>query len=77
MNAVRMRVASLEDVIAAKLLALGEHEADYGSILEMARSVREQVDWSEVRARTASSPFAKAFFTLVEELGIVPAPSSA
>jgi hypothetical protein len=72
-NAVRMRVASLEDVIAAKLFALGEHEADYGPILEMTRSVREQIDWSQVRDRTAASPFAKAFFTLVEELGIVPA----
>jgi hypothetical protein len=72
-NAVRMGVASLEDVLAAKLFALGEHEADYGPILEMARSVREQIDWSEVRDRTAGSPFAKAFFTLVEELGIVPA----
>jgi Uncharacterised nucleotidyltransferase len=72
-NAVRMGVASLEDVLAAKLFALGEHEADYGPILEMARSVREQIDWSEVRDRTAASPFAKAFFTLVEELGIAPA----
>lgn len=76
-NAVRMQVASLEDVIAAKLLALGEHEADYGPILEMTRSVREQIDWSEVRIRTAGSPFAKAFFTLVEELGVVPAPPKA
>lgn len=72
-NAVRMNVASLEDVLAAKLLALGEHEADYGPILEMTRPIREQVDWSQVRERTAASPFAKAFFTLVEELGIVPA----
>jgi hypothetical protein len=67
-----MQVASLEDVIATKLLAIGEHEADYAPVLEMARSVREQVDWAQVRTRTASSPFAKAFFTLVEELGIVP-----
>jgi predicted nucleotidyltransferase len=75
-NAVRMQVASLEDVIAAKLLALGEHEADYGPVLEMTRSVREQVDWEELRARTAGSPFAKAFFTLVEELEIARAPST-
>jgi Uncharacterised nucleotidyltransferase len=75
-NAVRMHVASLEDVIAAKLLALGEHEADYGPILEMTRAVREQVDWAELRARTGESPFAKAFFTLVEELGIAPARSA-
>ena len=71
-NAVRMQVASLEDVIAAKLLALAEHEADFGPVLEIARSVREQVDWGRVRARTRVSPFATAFFTLVEELGIVP-----
>jgi Uncharacterised nucleotidyltransferase len=71
-SAVRMHVASLEDVIAAKLLALGEHEADLGPLLEITRAVREQVDWAEVRARTTSSPFAKAFFTLAEELGIVP-----
>jgi Uncharacterised nucleotidyltransferase len=70
-NAVRMQVASLEDVISAKLLALGEHEADYGPLLEISRSVREQVDWDEVRRRTASSPFAKGFFTLAEELEIV------
>ena len=29
-------------------------------------------DWELVRARTSSSPFALAFFTLVEELEIVP-----
>jgi putative nucleotidyltransferase-like protein len=74
-NAVRMQVSSLEDVIAAKLLALGEHEADYGPLLEMTRAVREQVDWDELRERTAESPYAKAFFTLVEELGIAPARS--
>jgi predicted nucleotidyltransferase len=76
-NAVRMQVASLEDVLVTKLLALAEHEADFEPVLEIARAVREQVDWAQVRARTAESPFAKAFFTLVEELGIlgVPAPS--
>jgi hypothetical protein len=70
-NAVRMQVASLEDVITGKLLALGEHEADFGPVLEISRAVREQVDWAEVRGRTQSSPFAKAFFTLAEELGIL------
>jgi predicted nucleotidyltransferase len=74
-NAVRMQVAALEDVLTTKLLALGEHEADFGPVLEMARSVREQVEWESVRERTAGSPFARAFFTLVEELEIVPAPS--
>jgi len=33
--------------------------------------LREQIDWDEVRVRTEASPFARAFFTLVEELGVV------
>jgi len=40
-------------------------------VLELARALREQVDWEEVRDRTEASPFARAFFTLVEGLGIV------
>jgi hypothetical protein len=70
--AVRMRVASLEDILVTKLLALNEQKLDYGPVVEISRSVREQVDWDHVRRRTDDSPYAKAFFTLVEELGIVP-----
>ena len=69
--AQRLPVASLGDVLATKLLALSEQEPDMASVLEIARSLREQIDWGFVRARTAGSPFARAFFTLVEELGIV------
>jgi predicted nucleotidyltransferase len=72
-NAVPMRVMALEDVLVTKLNALREHELDYESVVEMARTVREQVDWEQVRQRTADSPYAKAFFTLLEELGIVEA----
>jgi hypothetical protein len=70
-HATRMHVASLEDVLVAKLLALNEQQPDYSSVLELARSVREQVDWDDVRARTDESPFAKAYFTLLDELEIV------
>jgi predicted nucleotidyltransferase len=70
-EALPMRVMALEDVFVTKLLALDERSLDYAAPLEMARPVREQVDWEEVRGRTAHSPYAKAFFTLVEELGIV------
>jgi hypothetical protein len=69
--ALRIHIASLEDVMSQKLLALTEQEPDYGSVLEIARALREQIDWDEVRSRTESSPFAKGFFTLVEELGVV------
>ena len=70
--AMRIPVSSLEDVLATKLLALTEQEPDYGNVLEIARTLREQIRWDEVRERTEHSPFAKAFFTLVEELGILP-----
>jgi predicted nucleotidyltransferase len=69
-NAVRIPVAPPEDVLVSKLLALREHELDYDQLLEIARTVREQIDWDDVRLRTADSPFAKAFLTLVDELGV-------
>jgi predicted nucleotidyltransferase len=70
-QAVEMPVAALEDVMVTKLLALTEQEPDFGGCLEIARSLREQIDWDRVRDRTADAPFAAAFFTLVEELGVV------
>jgi predicted nucleotidyltransferase len=69
-QAVRMPVMLPEDVLATKLLAMREHEVDYDSVLEMARTVREQIDWDALRRRTSHSPYAKAFFTLVEELDV-------
>ncbi len=69
--AQRLPVASLGDVLTTKLLALNEQDPDLGSVLELARSLREQIDWDFVRSQTAGSPFARAFFTLVEELGVV------
>ena len=65
-------VASIEDVLAAKLLALTEQEPDFGPVLEIARSLREQIDWDAVRDQVERTPFGAAFFTLVERLGIVP-----
>jgi len=70
-NAVRMKVMALEDILVTKLLALEEHALDYERHLEFARALRERIDWQQVRERTQDSPYAKAFFTLVEELGIV------
>jgi hypothetical protein len=69
--AVRVHVSTLEDVMVSKLMAITEQEPDFGSVLEWARALREQIEWGEVRTRTEASPFARAFFTLVEALGIV------
>ena len=63
-------VMSLEDLLATKLLALEPHSLDYETSLAIARALREEIDWDEVRELTGDSPYAKAFFTLLEELNI-------
>jgi len=75
--AVTMPVASLDDVLVTKLLALSEQNLEFSSVLEIARAVREQLDWDEIRRRSEGSPYAKAFLVLVEELGVAPPTVSA
>jgi hypothetical protein len=67
-----MPVLSATDAVVMKLASLREQNLDYTSVVATARAIREQVDWTEVRERTKDSPYAKAFFTLVEELGVAP-----
>jgi hypothetical protein len=74
--AMQVRVMDLDDILITKLMALDEHSADYRDLILIGRSLREQIDWSKLRRRTAPSPFAAAFFTLAEGLEISPAPSS-
>jgi Uncharacterised nucleotidyltransferase len=71
-----IRVMALEDVMATKLMALTEHSLRYEGLLQIARALREQIDWPSVRARTEESPFARAFFVLIEGLDIVPGSGS-
>jgi hypothetical protein len=70
--AIGIRLMALEDVLVSKLMSLDEHSADYSQLLLMTRALREQIDWDDLRARTSASPYAKAFFTLAEELAIAP-----
>jgi hypothetical protein len=74
-----MRVASLdvpvtrvEDHLTPKLLAFDEHYLDYTGALRVARALREQVDWEQLRERTEHSPYARAFFALLEALDVIP-----
>ena len=70
--AIKMRVMSATDVLASKLLALREHSVDFGPALEIARALREQIDWAVLWDRTHKSPYAQAFFTLARGLGLAP-----
>lgn len=69
--ALDLPVVHLDDVMVMKLHAFDEHACDFAGVLAVARAVREQIDWDDVRARTEESPFARAFFTMCEGLGIV------
>ncbi len=68
---VDVSAMALEDVLVSKLSALHDHYLDFDPALQMARAVREQIDWDKVRRATADSPYARAFFTLIEGLGLL------
>jgi hypothetical protein len=70
--ALPIDVASIDDVLATKLLAMNEQNPDFRPVLEIARSLREQIDWDAVRAEVGDAPFGAAFLTLVERLRIIP-----
>ncbi len=74
-GSVRMPVLDATDLMVGRLLAFSHHFCDFAAVLPMARAMREQVDWDEVRRQTADSPFAYAFLVLAERLGLVPKPS--
>jgi hypothetical protein len=67
-------VMALEDVLVTMLYALDEHALDYSRLVAITRALREQIDWPALRRRASGSPFAQAFMTLVEGLGIAPGP---
>lgn len=75
--AIATPVMALEDALVTMLCALDEHELDYSRLVAIARALREQIDWARLRTRTRGAPYAKAFFTLAEELGIAVQPSAA
>jgi hypothetical protein len=70
--AMDVDVMDLDDILITKLMALDEHSADYGDLILITRSLREQIDWARLREETAESPFAVAFFALADGLDICP-----
>jgi len=71
-EAMTMPVITADDLLVTKLAALSEHSLDFEAVVRTSRELREQIDWNDVRRRTSDSPFARAFFVLAEDLGIVP-----
>ena len=70
-ESVMMPVLSATVLMGHRLNALEEHACDFGRQLPVARAVREQVDWDEVRAVTAANPYAVSFLFLLERLAVI------
>ncbi|MFD3663715.1 nucleotidyltransferase family protein [Streptomyces sp. NPDC058659] len=71
-DSVHMPVLAPSDLMISRLLALSEHYCDFGTLLPMARGLRERVDWSRVREDTGDAPMAMAFLYLLELLDVLP-----
>lgn len=63
-------VISGTDLLIDKLLVLDAHRLDLTPLVRIARALREQVEWPEVRRSTAMSPYARAFLRLTDDLAI-------
>jgi hypothetical protein len=68
--AIDVPVLGATDLIVTKLLAITEQSADYSSVLQFARSLREQVDWDDLERRVRDTPFGEAFVVMAERLGL-------
>jgi hypothetical protein len=70
---VLMPVLSATELIITKMLALQETSCDYGKVLPLARALREQIDWQEVRRRTGGNVYSLGLLLVLERLEISPA----
>jgi hypothetical protein len=71
-ESVRMPVLSATDLLTSLLSAFSEHYCDFGSVLPVARALREKVDWEQVRGECGEEPMPAAFLFLLERLSVIP-----
>ncbi|WP_229073044.1 nucleotidyltransferase domain-containing protein [Actinoplanes sp. DH11] len=76
-EAIYMPVLSASQLMIHKLLSYSQHYCDFATGLPVARSLREQIDWDRVRRETAKSPYADAFFVLLDRLDVASVPDTA
>lgn len=70
-ESVRMPVLAPTDLLTGLLAAFSEHHCDFGSVLPIARALREKVDWEQVRRDCGDQPMPAAFFFLLERLNVI------
>ncbi|MEU2221800.1 hypothetical protein [Streptomyces sp. NPDC018347] len=72
-DSVLMPVLCPTDLIHSLISAFSEHYCDFGSVLPVARAVREKVDWDVVRTACGDEPMPAAFLFLLERLNVIDA----
>jgi hypothetical protein len=68
---VRIPVLPPTPIVIAKLHSLSEHYGDFGALLPTFRSIREQLDWQQIRSDVVGHPYAEALLFLLERLEII------
>jgi len=71
-DSVHMPVLSPTDLIRSLMAAFSEHHCDFGAVLPIARTLREKIDWDEVRRTCAGAPMPDAFLYFLERLDVIP-----
>jgi hypothetical protein len=69
---VVMPVLEATALLESKMRVLQEHECDFTSLLQVARALREQVDWQDVQDFAEGNDYAAAFLFLLRRLEVAP-----
>ncbi|MFC7881981.1 nucleotidyltransferase family protein [Streptomyces sp. NPDC057376] len=70
-DSVLMPVLAPTDLLRGLLAAFSEHHCDFGAVLPIARTLREKIDWDELRRDCGDAPMPAAFFFILERLEII------
>ncbi|NBM18242.1 hypothetical protein GUY61_22070 [Streptomyces sp. GC420] len=70
-DSLHMPVLAPTDLMAGLLAAFSEHHCDFSSVLPIARTLRERIDWDLLRREYRASPMPDAFLYLLERLNVI------
>ncbi|MFV2119457.1 nucleotidyltransferase family protein [Streptomyces sp. Act-28] len=70
-DSVHMPVLAPTDLVGSQLAAFSEHHCNFGSVLPIARVLRERIDWDLLRRESEGRPMPEAFLFLLERLNVI------
>lgn len=71
-SAIPILCMAPDDMLSAKLLVCAPSMLDFTSPMQLARELREQIDWQEVERRVQDNACALGFFDVARRLGVDP-----